>query len=346
MNVLRETHPPQSVRSRTPRLRGALARAAGNAFHVLCATLLALPPVQAQDFPAREVKIVVPLAPGGGTDTITRQITEKLGRQLGKPVVIENKGGAGTTIGMAAAAQAQPDGQTLVVNGDTVAIFEFIFANLKFDVFRDLVPVAYFASAPIVLAANPAFPANNMKELVALAKKSPGTVAYATPGVGTPHDLAGLLLTQKTGIRFNEVTYKGNGQALTDLMAGHVSIGMFTISNVLPYVQTGKLKVLAVVGDKRTSIAPDIPSMGESGVPGVDVSSRYVILAPAATPKAALVRLNGAIRDVVKTPDTAQVFRGLGYEPMLANLDESAQLLRAERDRWKPILAAANIKPQ
>ena len=313
--------------------------------HLFAALCLAFA-AHAQDFPTREVKIVVPLAPGGGTDTITRQITEKLGRQLGKPVIIENKGGAGTTIGMAAAALSQADGQTLVVNGDTVAIFEFIFANLKFDVFRDFVPVAYFASAPIVLAAHPSFPASNMKELIALAKKSPGQVAYATPGVGTPHDLAGLLLMQKAGVKFNEISYKGNGPALADLLAGHVSIGMFTISNVLPHIQTGKLKVLAVVGDRRTPVAPDFPSMGESGLPGVDVSSRYVILAPAATPRAALMKLNGAIRDIAKSPETAQHFLSLGYEPMVTSLEEAATMLRNERERWRPILAAAHIKPQ
>ena len=233
-----------------------------------------------------------------------------------------------------------------MVNGDTVAIFEFIFANLKFDVFRDFVPVAYFASAPIVLAAHPSFPASNMKELIALAKKSPGQVAYATPGVGTPHDLAGLLLMQKAGVKFNEISYKGNGPALADLLAGHVSIGMFTISNVLPHIQTGKLKVLAVVGDRRTPVAPDFPSMGESGLPGVDVSSRYVILAPAATPRAALMKLNGAIRDIAKSPETAQHFLSLGYEPMVTSLEEAATMLRNERERWRPILAAAHIKPQ
>lgn len=300
----------------------------------------------AQEFPTREVKIVVPLAPGGGTDTITRQITEKLGRQLGKPVIIENRGGAGTTIGMAAAAAAQPDGQTLVVNGDTVAIFEYIFANLKFDVFKDLVPVAYFASAPIVLAATPSFPANNITELIALAKKSPGQVAYATPGVGTPHDLAGLLLMQRAGIKFNDIAYKGNGPALADLLAGHVSIGMFTISNVMPYVQSGKLKVLAVVGDKRTTIAPDLPSMADGGLKGVDVSSRYVILAPSATPRPALARLNSAIRDITRTPETAKAFQALGYEPMVTTLEESAALLKGERERWRPVLAAAQVKPQ
>lgn len=302
--------------------------------------------LHAQDFPTREVKIVVPLAPGGGTDTITRQITEKMARQLGKPVIIDNKGGAGTTIGMAIAAMAPADGHTVVVNGDTVAIFEFIFANLKFDVFKDLVPVGYFASAPIVLAASPGFPANNVKELLAMARKAPGTVAYATPGVGTPHDLAGLLMMQKAGVKFNEITYKGNGPALTDLMAGHVSIGMFTISNVLPYVQSGKLKVLAVVGDKRTPIAPDFPSMAESGLPGVDVSSRYIMLAPSATPKPALQRLNAVLREIARSPETAQSFHTLGYEPMVTTLEESAALLKAERDRWRPVLAAANVKAQ
>lgn len=307
-----------------------------------CATFGA----QAQEFPTREVRVIVPLAPGGGTDTITRQITEPMGKRLGKPVVVENRGGAGTVIGMDAAAVAIPDGQTLVVNGDTVAIFEYIFANLRFDVFKDFVPVSYFASAPIVLAAHPDFPANNVTELIALAKASPGTVPYATPGVGTPHDLAGLLLMQRAGVDFNAITYKGNGQALVDLMAGHVSLGMFTISNVLPHIESGRLKVLAVVGDKRTPVAPDFPSMAESGLPGVDVSARYVVLAPAGTPRPALERLNTTIREIAQAPETAKHFLTMGYEPMVTDLDEAAALLRAERERWGPVLQAAQIKPQ
>lgn len=314
--------------------------------YLMAALCFAVFAASAQDFPSREVRIVVPLAPGGGTDTITRQLTDKLAKQLSKPVIIENKGGAGTTIGMAAAAAATADGHTVVVNGDTVAIFEYIFANLKFDVFKDFVPVAYFASAPIVLVANSSFPANNVRELIAMAKKAPGQVAYATPGVGTPHDLAGLLLMHKADVKFNEIAYKGNGPALTDLMAGHVSIGMFTISNVLPYIQSGKLKVLAVVGDKRTPIAPEIPSMAESGLAGVEVSSRYVMLAPSATPRAALTKLNAAIRDITARQETAESFHRLGYEPMVTSLEESAAMLRAERERWRPVLAAAKVKPQ
>ena len=183
-------------------------------------------------------------------------------------MIIDNKGGAGTTIGMAAAAAAAPTGYTLVVNGDTAAIFEYIFANLKFDTMKDFVPVAYFASAPIVLAAHPSFAPGNVRELIELAKKEPGKINYATPGVGTPHDLAGLLFMQKAGVKFNEVAYRGNGPALADLLAGHVQIGMFTLTNVLPYVQSGKLKALAVVGDRRTPLAPDFPSMAQSGLPG------------------------------------------------------------------------------
>lgn len=300
----------------------------------------------ADDFPARDLRVVVPMIPGGGTDTITRQLTEPLARQLGKPVVVENRGGAGTRIGMNAVANAPADGYMTVVNGDTVAIFHSIFEELKFDVFKDFVPVAYFASAPIVLAAHAGFPANNVSELVEMAKAAPGTVAYATPGVGTPHDLAGLLMMQRAGIDLNEINYTGNGQALIDLMAGHVSIGMYTISNVLPHIESGALKALAVVSDQRSPVAPDIPSMAESGLPGVNVAARYVLLAPAGTPQARLEKLNEAVRAVTASPDVQQNFLSRGYETMGTDLNESAAMLLAERDRWKPILDAAGIKPQ
>ena len=314
----------------------------------LLTTLIWLPLAHAaaDTYPARELKVIVPLSPGGGTDTITRQLTDRLAKEIGKPIIIENKGGAGTTIGMAAAAGAAPDGYTLVVNGDTAAIFEFIFANLRFDVHKDFVPVAYFASAPIVLAAHPSFPANSLKELLEMAKRAPGQINYATPGVGTPHDLAGLMLMQKGGVKFNAIAYKGNGPALSDLLAGHVQIGMFTISNVLPHLQAGKLKAIAVVGDKRTNIAPNLPSMAESGLAGVDVSSRYVMLAPAGTPAAAIARLNTAITRVVQSPETVEAFHKYGYEPMAISQQESASLLKAERERWRPVLKAANIKPE
>ena len=199
----------------------------------------------ANDYPAREIKVVVPLAPGGGTDTITRQLTDRMAKQIGKPIIIENKGGAGTTIGMAAGrARAARTATRSSSTATPSAIFEYIFANLKFDVHKDFVPVAYFASAPIVLAAHPSLRREHRQGVAgAGAQQARARSTMRRPGVGTPHDLAGLLLMQKAGVKFNEIAYKGNGPALSDLLAGHVQIGMFTISNVLRHVQAGKLKV-------------------------------------------------------------------------------------------------------
>lgn len=300
----------------------------------------------AQGYPTREVKIVVPFAPGGGTDGISRVLADKLSKQLGKPVIVENRGGAGSTIGMAAVAAAAPDGHTLVVNGDSAAILEFLFANLSFDLYRDFAPVAVFAAAPLILAAHPSFPANNMKEMIELAKKKPGDITYATPGVGTPQDLAGKLLAQKAQITVNEVTYRGGGPALMDVVAGHAQIGVFTATTVLPHIPTGRLKVLGVVGDHRTALAPELPSMAEAGLPGVDAHARYVMLAPAATPRVVIDRLYAAFAAVMKDPDTVAAFHRQGYEALISTPDETAAMLRAERDRWGPVLKAANVVPQ
>jgi putative tricarboxylic transport membrane protein len=300
----------------------------------------------AQQFPTREVKVVVPFAPGGGTDAISRVLANSLQRQLGKPVIVENKGGAGSTIGMAAAATARPDGHTVVVNGDNVAILDLLFANLQFDVRKDFVPVAFFAEAPIILAAHPSFPANNMKEMLELARKNPGSINFATPGVGTPQDLAGKLIAYKAGIKLNEIQYKGGGPALADVVAGHAQVGAFTASTVLQYVAAGKLKVLGVLGDRRTPLAPDLPTLAESGMPGVDVSARYVLLAPAGTPPAVVDRIYGAITAALKEPETLEAFRKQGYQPMSSNPKETAALLRADHERWEPILKAANVVPQ
>jgi tripartite-type tricarboxylate transporter receptor subunit TctC len=300
----------------------------------------------AQDYPTHEVKIIVPYAPGGGTDAITRVLATRLSKQLGKSVIIDNRGGAGSTIGMATAAASAPDGYTVVVNGDTVAILDYILANVKFDVRKDFAPVAFYASAPIVLAAHPSFPANNIKELIELAKKKPGEVSYATPGVGTPQDLAGKLFAHKAGIKFTEVPYRGAGPALADVLAGHAQIGAFTVTSVLQYIPTGKLKVLAVVGDHRTSLVPELPSTGELGLPGVDISTRYLMFAPAGTPPAIVNRLHGAIAAVLKDPETIDAFRKQGFEPFLKSPAETAAIIRADHERWGPILKAANVVPQ
>jgi tripartite-type tricarboxylate transporter receptor subunit TctC len=300
----------------------------------------------AQDYPAREVKIIVPFAPGGGTDGIARVLGNKLNKQLGKPFIIENRGGAGSAIGMAAAAISAPDGYTVVVNGDNVAIMDYVLANLKFDVRKDFAPIAFFAAAPIILAAHPSFPANNMKELIDLAKKKPGEITFATPGLGTPQDLAGKLIMHKAGVKFNEITYRGGGPALSDVLAGHAQIGAFTASTIMQYIPAGRLKVLAVVGDHRTKLAPNLPSMGEAGLPGVDVSARYLMLAPAGTPPAIVTQLYSAIATVLKDPETIDAFQKQGYETYIKSPAETAAVVRADHERWGPILKAANVVPQ
>jgi tripartite-type tricarboxylate transporter receptor subunit TctC len=312
----------------------------------LAATLCVVASAAAQDYPVREVRIVVPFAPGGGTDGITRVLGERLQRNLGKPVIIDNRAGAGSVIGMGVAAVAAPDGHTVVVNGDNVAILDLLFANLKFDVRKDFIPVAFFAYAPIVVAAHPSFPPNNVKEMVELARKKPGAINFATPGLGTPQDLAGKLIAHKAGVKLNEIQYKGGGPALNDVVAGHSQVGAFTVSTVLQHVAAGKLKVLGVLGDKRTSLAPDLPTTAESGVPGVDISARYVLLAPTGTPPRVVARIHAAIAEAVKDPETVAAFKKQGYEPMLTSPQETTDLLRSDHERWAPILKAANVVPQ
>jgi len=179
-----------------------------------------------------------------------------------------------------------------------------------------------------------------------LARSKPGKISYASPGLGTPQDLAGKLLALKADIQINEIAYRGGGPALNDVVAGHVQMGAFTVSTILPYIANGRLKALGVVGDRRTALAPELPSMAESGLPGVEVSARYVMLAPAATPPAIVNRLHGAIAAALKEPETVAAFHRLGYEPLLATPKETASMLNAERDRWGPVLKAANVVPQ
>jgi tripartite-type tricarboxylate transporter receptor subunit TctC len=315
-------------------------------FATLLASLCLSAPVAAQEYPAREVRLVVPFAPGGGTDGIARVLADRLQRQLGKPVIVENKAGAGSVIGMQAVATAAPDGYTVVVNGDNVAILDLLFANLKFDVRKDFIPVAFFAYAPIVIAAHPSFGPKNVKEMVDLARKSPGSINLATPGVGTPQDLAGKLIAHRANVTFNEIQYKGGGPALNDVVAGHAQVGAFTASTILQHISTGRLRALGVLGDKRTSLAPDVPTTAESGLPGVDISARYVLLAPAGTPPRVVARIHAAIAEAVKDPETIAAFRKQGYEPMLSGPEETAALLKADHDRWGPILKAANVVPQ
>ncbi|MEI6183149.1 MAG: tripartite tricarboxylate transporter substrate binding protein [Polynucleobacter sp.] len=300
----------------------------------------------AQPYPNKPIKLVIPYAVGGGTDISTRVMSKHLDSRLNQSIIIENKGGAGSTIGTEVVVRSEPDGYTLLANTDTIVLAPLLFSKINFDIRKDLVPISFYASAPIVLVANPSFPAKDVKELIAYAKKNPGKVALATSGPGSPHDLAAMLFTNRANIEVNEIPYKGNGPALTDTIAGHVDIGMFTLSQVQPYAQAGKVKILAVISPQRTTLAPDIPSLAESGIANMEVSSRYLIMVPAKTPKAIIKKLEGSFSDLFTDKQYRSEMEGLGFEVRFTSPEDTAAILQKEYDKFAPILKAANFKPQ
>ena len=306
--------------------------------------LLVIGAAVAQNYPTHAVKIVVPFPPGGGADTLARPIAERLRQRLGQPFIVENRSGAASNIGTELVARSTPDGYTLLLNTDGVAIYPHLYSSLSYDVFRDLTPITFVAETPMVLGANPSVPASNVKELVALAKKEPGRLNFANPGLGTPHHLAFELFTRQADIKVTHINYRGGGPALQDVLAGHVQLGMFTLGAVLPQIKAGNLKAFAVVTARRSEVAPNLPTMAEAGLPGVQASLRFVLMAPAGTPKEAIAKLQTAVAMIVKEAEVREALNRQGFDPLGTTAEETAATLRQDYDRWGPILKAANIK--
>ena len=301
---------------------------------------------QTDNYPNRPIKLVIPYATGGGSDTVARVMSPHLKNILNQPIVIDNKGGVGSTIGTESVAKSEPDGYTLLLNTDVIAIMPLLFKKLNFDPQKDFIPISFITTAPMVLVANPSFPVNSVKELIALAKKNPGQVSLATPGAGSPQDLASILFAHKAQIKFNSIPYKGNGPALVDILAGHVNIGMFTLSTVKEYAKTGKLKILAVISSKRTPLAPEIISLTEAGLPDVEVSSRYLILAPAKTPKDIVLKLEKDFAKLVENKNYQSELLNLGFEAISTSSAETTEILNKENSKWTPILKSLDISIQ
>ena len=300
----------------------------------------------ADDYPNRPIKLVIPYAVGGGSDTVARIMSPHLKNILNQPIVMENKGGVGSTLGTDSVAKSEPDGYTLLINTDVIAIMPLLFKKLNFDPQKDFIPISFITSAPIVLAANPDFPVNSVKELIALARRNPGQVSLATPGAGSPQDLASILFAEKAQIKFNSIPYKGNGPALVDILAGHVNIGMFTLSTVKEHAKTGKLKILAVISSKRTPLAPEIVSLTEAGLPNVEVSSRYLILAPAKTPKDIVLKLEKDFAKLAENKNYHSQLLNLGFEAISTSSAETTEILNKEKSKWTPILKNLDISIQ
>ena len=317
---------------------------------VLAATLAVLlstfaAPAVAQNYPAKPVRIIVMYGPGSTIDIMARLIAPKLTEALGQPVIVENRAGAGGAIGMDMAAKAAPDGHTLTIGATGPSVTNpLLYPKTPFDPLRDFAYISLIATGPAVIAVHPSIPANSVKDLVALAKARPGQLNYGTPGVGTSPHLAGELFKLVTATNIVHVPYKGNAEAITDLLGGQISIVFTGVPPVIPLMQAGKVKLLATTGDKRISNIPQLPTIAEAGFPGAAMGIWYGLVAPAATPKDILARLHKEITRIQSLPDIRERFTQLGTEATTSTPDAFTTLVREELAKWGKVIKAANIK--
>lgn len=298
----------------------------------------------AEIFPKRSVTLVVPFAAGGGVDTVARPLADELRKVFNQPVIVENRPGAATNLGTEQVAKADPDGHTLLINLDTVGMYPLLYSRLKYNFATDLAPVAYVASSPMVLVTTPSLGVETLKAFLELAKGKPEALTFAAPGLGTPHHLAFELLSYYAGVQVQTVGYRGGGPALNDVIAGHVNVGVFTLGTALPYIEAGKLTALALTGEKRSELAPQIATLAEQGFPQAQLSNRYVVMAPAKTPQEIISALHQAIVQAVGRPELIDAVRRQGYDVLLTTPVEARAMLRAEFSRWEPIVRETKIQ--
>lgn len=316
-----------------------------NPVHLVLAALMYLAGAAwAQDYPAKPVRVIVPFAPGGGTDLMARVVVQKLGETLGGTWVIDNRGGAGGTIGSDLAAKSPPDGYTLLVVSGAHAINPSLHARLPYDTERDFAPITMITSGPGLLVVHPSLPARTVKEFIALAKARPGQLNFASAGIGTPPHLAGELFKTMAGIGMVHVPYKGNGPAYIDLLAGHVPVMFPTIPTAIPHVRAGKIRALAVTTAKRTAIVPELPTISESGVPGYDTSSWYGLLAPAGTPAAIVSKVQQGVARVLRSPEVGQKLKADGLELVGNTPEQFAAAIKSEIAKWAKVVKASGAK--
>jgi tripartite-type tricarboxylate transporter receptor subunit TctC len=308
------------------------------------AVLLAQASVASSQYPERPVRVIVTFPAGGGTDIVARMIFQKVAERTGGSYVIDNRGGAGGTIGTEQAAKAPADGYTIVVVSGSHTINPALYKKLAYDAARDFAPISMLVSGPGVLVVHPSLPARSVKELIAVAKSRPGEILYASPGNGTPPHLAAELFKSMAGVNIVHVPYKGNAQAMTDLIAGQESLSFPTGPSAMPHVQAKRLRALGVTTSKRAAGLPDIPTIAEAGLPGYDASSWYGVLAPAGAPPAIVTKLQSEIHTALRAPDIVDKLLAQGLEPAPNTPDEFARFIAAELAKWNRVIAAAGVK--
>jgi len=297
----------------------------------------------AQAWPNRFVRLVVPFPPGGGTDAIARVLAAKLSDMWGQQMVVENRGGAATNIGTEVVARAEPDGYTVLLHSMPLAVNKFLFASLPYDPVGDLAPVSLICDYPNIMVVPNSSPARSVTDFIAHAKANKGKITFASSGHGTSVHLSGELFKRMAGIEMLHVPYRGAGPAFTDLIPGRVDVMFNNIGAVLPMIQGGQLRGLAVTTAKRTPAAPDLPPIAEVGVPGFDVSSWYAFFAPTKTPPEIVRKMNADTVAALKDPATKQKLESLGVVVQGSTPGELAAFLKAEMDKWGPVIKAAGI---
>lgn len=307
---------------------------------VALAASAALPTVAAaQQYPVKAIRFIVPFAPGGPTDIMSRALAEKLTARLGQQIVVDNRGGAGGSIGTAIAARSTPDGYTIVIGHiGTLAINVSLYPSLEYDPVKDFAPISMIATLPLGLFVNANVPVKSVAELVALAKAKPGQINFGSAGNGSATQMAGAMFKTMAGIDIVHVPYKGNAASLVDLVAGRVQMMFSNLLTTAPHVKAGRLRAIAISTAKRSQQAPDLPTIAESGVPGYDYAPWYGILAPAGTPRAIVMRLNREIGQIIDTPEMKERFRKQGIDLVTSTPEAFAELIRREIPKWREIV--------
>lgn len=304
------------------------------------------PHVLAQNYPTKPIRMIVPFAPGGGSDISARTMTDALGQKLGTTIVVDNRPGAGSVLGADIASKSPPDGYTLFLGNISMAFNAALYKKLPFNAIRDFTPISLATEQPNIIVTHPSLPAKNFKEFVALARSQPGKLTYGSAGLGSGTHLAMEMLMMSQKIKLIHVPYKGTGPAVTALLGNETNAFMSTFASALPHVKSGRLRGIAVTTKSRAPTLPDVPTVQESGVPGFEYATWYGILTPAGTPKPIVDKVNKAIVDVLSSPEMKERYARQGMDATPSTSAEFVKLLRSETDKWAKVVREAKIPQQ
>lgn len=313
-------------------------------FCVAALTLFWAATVSAQTYPNGSIKILVGFPPGGTTDIIARDVAHELERAWNQTVIVENRAGANGAIAAAQLAKLPPDGQTLMMIVSGHITNPLIMANAGYDAIKDFTAISLLASSPLLIFAHPSFPANDIKGAIALARARPNSIGYATPGVGSIQQLSMELLSYLSGAKFLHVPYRGGAPALNDTLAGHVPISVLSVFQVLPLIQDGKLKPLAVTALKRSEVLPGVQTVAEAGVANYEASLLFGLIGPAGMPPAVTAKLNAEVTRIIRAPEMQKKLAAQGVLPIASSTEEFGVVMKAEQKKWAEVIKAANIK--